>query len=88
MEEKYCQSCGMPMGTRNASYGTERDGSTSKEYCSYCYEKGGFTADCTMAEMIDFCIPHMVSSSENMTEAKAREMMEEFFPMLKRWKEN
>ena len=25
-------------------------------YCTYCYQNGGFTADCTMDEMIDFCI--------------------------------
>lgn len=28
----------------------------SEEYCTYCYQNGGFTADCTMDEMIDFCI--------------------------------
>lgn len=88
MEEKYCQSCGMPMGKTNGMYGTEKDGSKSTDYCKYCYDKGDFIADCTMEEMIDFCVPHMVSSNKNMTEAKAREMMNEFFPILKRWQQN
>ena len=26
----------------------------------YCFENGTFTSDCTMDEMIEFCIPHMV----------------------------
>ena len=36
--------------------GTEADGTKSREYCNYCYENGAFTANCTMEEMIDFCV--------------------------------
>ena len=53
MEEKYCQSCGMPMGNGDELYGTEKDGSKSSDYCSYCYENGTFKQDCTMDEMIE-----------------------------------
>jgi hypothetical protein len=93
--EKYCQSCGMPMGGTDEMYGTNADGSQNGDYCKYCFEKGAFTSDCTMDEMIEFCVPHMVASVGNgtgdteplnMTEEKAREMMREFFPTLKRWK--
>lgn len=86
MEERYCQSCGMPMGTADELYGTEADGTKSKDYCSYCYDGGKFTSECTMDEMIEMCIEPMVSCNNEMTEEKAREMMKEFFPQLKRWK--
>lgn len=82
MEERYCQCCGMPMGDTKELYGTEKDGSRSVDYCKYCYEHGAFTSDCTMEEMIEFCVPMM----EEMKPEEARKMMQEFFPHLKRWK--
>jgi len=39
-----------------------------------------------MEEMINICIPHMVAANASMTEEDARKMMNEFFPILKRWK--
>ena len=86
MEEKYCQSCAMPMGDSDELYGTEADGSKNGDYCKYCYDQGKFTAECTMDEMIEFCVPHMVSGSPGMSEDDARKMMKGFFPSLKRWK--
>ena len=86
MEERYCQSCGMPMGPTDELYGTEADGSKSKDYCSYCYANGAFTAECTMQEMIDFCVQPMVENIPGMTEEGARAMMNEHFPKLKRWR--
>ena len=85
MEERFCQSCGMPMGQTDEFYGTEADGTKSKDYCSYCYENGKFTADCTMQEMIDFCVQPMLENMPGMTEEGARAMMSEHFPQLKRW---
>ncbi|MEG1559364.1 MAG: zinc ribbon domain-containing protein [Clostridia bacterium] len=84
MEEKYCQSCGMPMG--EDLYGTEKDGSKSVDYCIYCYEDGKFTYNCTMDEMIEFCIPHVLEGNDGMTEDAARIMMRSFLPNMKRWK--
>ena len=54
MEEKYCQSCGMPMGNTGEFYGTNADGSKNTEYCSYCFDSGKFTGEMTMDEMIEF----------------------------------
>ena len=88
MEEKYCQCCGMPMGTTDEMYGTNADGSKSEDYCKYCFENGAFTADCTIDEMIEACVPHMASANSGMSEDEARKMMKEFFPSLKRWKQN
>lgn len=86
MEEKYCQSCGMPMGTNDEMYGTETDGSKSNDYCKYCYVNGNFTTDATMEEMIEICVPHVANANTEMSEEQARDMMKEWFPTLKRWK--
>lgn len=41
-----------------------------------------------MNEMIEFCVPHMAEAHPEITEEKARQMMKEFFPHLKRWKKD
>lgn len=86
-EERFCQSCGMPMGQDDALYGTEADGGKSADYCKYCYDKGTFLFHGSMEEMIEICVPPMVQSNPGMTEDQAREMMRQFFPHLKRWKQ-
>ncbi|WP_041138630.1 zinc ribbon domain-containing protein [Beduini massiliensis] len=78
--EKFCQSCGMPL--TNEVLGTNEDGSLNQDYCKYCYAEGKFTQECTMEEMIEFCVPMM----KDMKPEEARKMMQEFFPHLKRWK--
>lgn len=80
--QKFCQSCGMPMD--GAQYGTEVDGSKSADYCSYCYEGGKFCVDVTMEQMIDFCAKPMADAT-GMTAAEAKAQMAAFFPQLKRW---
>lgn len=80
--QKFCQSCGMPM--ESAEYGTEAYGSKSADYCSYCYEGGKFCVDVTMEQMIDFCAKPMADAT-GMTAAEAKAQMAAFFPQLKRW---
>ncbi len=82
--EKYCQSCGMPMGG-GGMYGTNEDGSKSEDYCSYCYQSGKFTSQMSMDEMIEFCVPFVVETG--MSESDARQMLRETYPQLKRWKQ-
>lgn len=77
----------MPMGDAEL-YGTNSDGTKNEDYCKYCYVDGQFTSNISMDEMIEFCVPHMVSANPGMSEEKARGMMKEFFPTLKRWKNN
>jgi len=36
MEQKFCQSCGMPL--TEEVLGTNADGSKNKDYCMYCYK--------------------------------------------------
>lgn len=52
MENKnICQSCSMPLD-KPELLGTEKDGSKSTEYCSYCYQNGAFTTpNTTLGEM-------------------------------------
>ncbi len=88
MEQKFCQSCGMPMGTGEDLYGTEANGSKSEDYCSYCYENGQFTFNGSMEEMIEICVPPMVENNHSMNAEQARGMMNQFFPLLKRWKKD
>ena len=86
MEERYCQSCGMPMGDTYEKYGTEADGSKSKDYCKYCYDNGKFSSECTMEEMIEFCVPHVLEGNSKVTADEAESMMQQWFPTLKRWR--
>ena len=83
MNQKFCQSCGMPM--EDTLYGTEADGAKSTEYCNYCYENGRFTFEGSMEEMIDICVRPMLESNPGMSDQQARQMMGQFLPTLKRW---
>lgn len=83
-EGPICQSCGMPMDSAE-KFGTESDGSKSKHYCFFCYQKGKFTdAKITMKEMIDKVSKFMAKETK-MAEDEAKEMTEKFIPKLKRW---
>ena len=63
MEQKFCQSCGMPL--TNEVLGTNADGSKNEEYCMYCYKDGKFLQDCTMDEMMYF--PHLKRWRKSLT---------------------
>lgn len=84
-EVEYCQSCGMPI--TEDIYGTDADGKLNTEYCKFCYEEGNFKQDFTMQEMIDFCIPLVVQSTD-MDEQSVTVMLNKFIPQLKRWKKD
>ncbi|MBE5814417.1 MAG: transcriptional regulator [Clostridiales bacterium] len=85
MEQKFCQSCGMPLGNDETVCGTEKDGTLNREYCIYCYKDGAFTGEMTMEEMIEACIPFTLEACPGKTAAEARAEMQQFFPHLKRW---
>lgn len=89
MKQQLCQSCGMPLKETNK--GTNTDGSLNNDYCSYCYQKGKFTQDFTMSQMIEFCTQFTDQINNetgwDLTPEQAKEQMKLFFPNLKRWKE-
>jgi hypothetical protein len=41
---KFCQSCGMPLTRDPKCGGTEKDGTKNLKYCSYCYVNGVFSS--------------------------------------------
>lgn len=87
MENKICQSCGMPLGDP-AFYATNKDDSRNEDYCIYCYAGGGFNDEMTMDEMIEQCadIYEMNSpAADEQAREKAIEKMRQVFPTLKRW---
>lgn len=87
-ETKFCQSCGMPLNDENR--GTNAEGSKNEAYCMYCYQNGKFTNECTMDEMIEFCAQFVDEVNKNMpkpmTKEEYKDVMRQYFPMLKRWK--
>lgn len=86
MDKPICQSCAMPMSA--GDYGSNQDGSTNSAYCKYCYENGAFTSEMTMEEMINVCVPHMITPESGMTEKEARDLLNQSLPGLKRWKKS
>ena len=86
---QFCQSCGMPL-MRNEDCGTDADSSINFDYCKYCYADGKFLQDCTMDEMINHCAQFIDEVNKQMPKPMTREeyvqMMQGFFPMLKRWR--
>lgn len=83
---KICQSCGMPMSKDPKNGGTEKDGSKSNKYCSYCYQNGNFTNPeiDTPQKMQEFCIQKM--REQGMPKFIAW-IFTRGIPKLERWKQ-
>ena len=78
----HCQSCYMTMDEAS-KFGTETDGSKSKDYCVHCYQQGAFTTPQTLEQAVEGNIPWWRGEGESDDVARARIM--EVFPKLKRW---
>lgn len=62
---KMCQSCGMPFEKDPRGGGTNRDGTKSSDYCSFCYQKGKFTFEGNRKEFQEFCRNMLVKSGNS-----------------------
>ena len=86
---QFCQSCGMLL-TRKEDCGANANGTVNYDYCQYCYKEGRFLQDCTMDQMIEHCAQFLDEVNKNLPAPMTREqyiqMMQGFFPLLKRWK--
>lgn len=83
MENKVCQSCGMPI-TSDEQLGTNNDGSTSLDYCKYCFTNGEFIDKVSMEEYIEMC--SQFGEQAGMTNEEMKEHCTKLFLTLKRWK--
>lgn len=90
MDIKFCQSCGMPLRSVE-NCGTNVDQSPNADFCHYCYQDGNFTQDVTMDMMIEQCAQFLdeynKDAPQKLTREEAIAQMREYFPQLKRWKE-
>ena len=83
---KNCQSCGMPKKMDDGNGGTEKDGSKSDKYCSYCYKDGEFFMASeidTPQKMQKMCIKMMKKRGMNGIFAW---LATRGIPRLERWK--
>jgi hypothetical protein len=82
-KNKFCQSCGMPLNKDPQVGGSEKDGSKSLIYCSYCYADGKFTQpNITIPEMKDLVINEMKKMGMPGFVAK---LFARGIPKLQRW---
>jgi len=90
VENPVCQSCGMPLKKLD-DIGANADGGVNTDYCQYCYTGGAFAREATVDEMIEtnlrFLSHFNAESGSNYSEAEAREILKQFLPTLKRWKQ-
>lgn len=86
-EYKFCQSCGFLLKRDKKRGCTEKDGSTSKKYCSMCYENGDFLTPSeidTAEKMQKFCLQEMKKDGINIFFAW---LATRSIPKLERWKQ-
>jgi hypothetical protein len=84
VEEKICQSCGMPL-QKKEDFGTNVGGSKGDEYWFHCYQNGRFLDEgITLQEKINENVKFAVQMG--MFESAARKLASDVLPNLKRWK--
>ncbi len=82
-----CQSCGMPLSKEFGNLGTNADGTTSDEFCVFCFANGDFTnPNQTLEEMIASSIENMTTDLQ-MPFEQASELANSFIPTLRRWQQ-
>ena len=80
----FCQSCSMPL-RKPEDFGTDAIGYRVNDFCQHCYTNGAFTEPrISMQEMMDKCVAVMAQQGI-MPSAKARALLTEVMPKLKRW---
>ena len=84
-EKQRCQSCGMPLSTAIANFGTDDAGSPVSEYCMFCYQDGAFTnPNQTVEEMIASSVKNMTGDL-GMPLEQAKQLANTVIPTLNRW---
>jgi hypothetical protein len=74
----------MPL-QRPEDFGTDAAGYRVNDFCRHCFTDGAFVEPfVTMPQMLERCVSIMAAKGI-MTAPKARALMEETLPRLKRW---
>ncbi len=82
----FCQSCSMPLRSPD-DFGTDEAGYRVNDYCRHCFVRGAFTEPAiTMEQMLDRCV-RVMADQQIMPAGRARALMQETLPLLKRWKQ-
>lgn len=82
----FCQSCSMPL-EKPEDFGTSASGHRVNDYCRHCFQHGAFTDPLiTLDRMIDLGAGIMAQRGI-MPEVKARALLTEVLPGMKRWQE-
>lgn len=77
----------MPISPQFQNLGTNGDGSPSDQYCSFCFQNGGFTQpDLKVEDMIRMSIENMTGDDLRMPLDRATELAHRIIPILARWK--
>lgn len=88
-QEPVCQSCGMDLKDIE-DFGTNLDGSVHTDYCQYCFQKGSFTLERTIDEMVEtnlrFLDQYNKEKGLSFTPEQARIELKQHLATLKRWK--
>ena len=78
---KFCQCCIIPLWQDPTGGGTEKDGSKSEKYCSYCYRNGAYKQpDITADEIRTFVV-------EKLEEKQWPRFLAKVIYKLERWKD-
>lgn len=75
----------MPIDESAANFGTEADGSSSSDYCTFCYQNGEFTdPDQTIDGMVASSVDFMTTNL-GFSVAEATELSNNVIRKLRRW---
>lgn len=83
-EGNYCQSCGMPF-KQPEDRGAEADGTTTNDYCKWCYPNGSFADDKSLEDYIEYDAEYMAKGT-GISHDEAVSFLGALLPHLKRWK--
>jgi transcriptional regulator with XRE-family HTH domain len=88
-QKPICQSCGMDLRSAE-DFGTNEDKGINTDYCKYCFQKGSFSNERTIDEMIEsnlrFLDEYNKEAGTTFTPEQARSELKEHLSTLKRWK--
>lgn len=90
-EKPVCQSCGMNLNALE-DFGTDSEGGVNADYCKYCFQKGHFTNERTLEEMVEsnlkFLAEYNAETGSTYTPDQARTELKQYLAKLKRWDNN